>query len=73
MEEGIDLETRWKINSVQILLQAAKKSVMKLTCFTKNGFPVMNETSGTKKDRVPHKTCHKKSVTSQGKRETFKI
>jgi len=42
--EGIDLERGWKINSAQILMEASKKSVMKLACSTKNGFFVTNET-----------------------------
>lgn len=44
MGEGIDLERKWKIKSVQILLKVSKKSFMKPTRSTKNSFPVMNET-----------------------------
>jgi len=48
------LKRRWEINSVHILLDASKKSVMKLACSTKNSLPVMSETYGIKQDRVPH-------------------
>lgn len=44
MGEGIDLERKWKIKSVQILLKVSKKSFMKLARSTKNSFPVINET-----------------------------
>lgn len=64
------MERRWEINSVHILLDASKKSFMKLVCSTVNSLPVMCETYGTKQDRVPHEGMgHKKSTTSQPDRE----
>lgn len=65
MGEGIDLERRWKINSVQILQEASKKSVMKLAHSTKM-FPC-DELNLRHKGRqnASQTMCQKKSVTSQ--------